>query len=212
MKMRFLGTGLLLILTGILMAACGGGQPAPTAALPTEVVLESAITPEQADLATPDPNFTQAPFPTIRPTFEGELVPGDSPRTLVASRTEDPDANVPFSLVRIERTGGPDAASSPEPVVVEITGAGQVTYGSKTGTLSQGVIDLLNTQVREMSFFGASGDYLGVIPLEGVSDYLYAVTVTRGDLSRTIQMRDGYMPQEFQVFVATVLQEGFKLP
>jgi hypothetical protein len=196
---------LLFALIMLLISACGGATPQPTQELPT-LANEQQATADTMEVLTPEPEGTLVPPPTDRPTFEAELVPGDS-RTLVASRTEDPNANVPFSLIRLERTGG-SIEATPEPLTIEILGDGTVNSNGTTRQASEDVVDNLNNLIREMNFFGASGDYIGALPLEGSEDFLYIITVERGDLSRSIQARDGNMPQELQNIIAAVLQEG----
>jgi phosphatidylethanolamine-binding protein (PEBP) family uncharacterized protein len=197
--------GILIIITSLMISACGGTQTdLPTLVNEANTPAETAVI---ADAATPEPDTSPQPIPTIRPTFEGELVPGD-PQTLVASRTEDPDANVPFSTIRVERTGGPFTGETPEPLVVEISGDGKITRNGTEGRVEQATLDTLNALIREMNFFGASGDYLGVVPLDGTENYFYTITVVRGDLTRSIQAQDGSMPQELTNIIARVLQEG----
>jgi hypothetical protein len=196
---------LLFALITLLISACGGGTPQPTQELPT-LANEEQPTADTMQVLTLEPEGTPVPPPTDRPTFEAELVPGDS-RTLVASRTEDPNADVPFSLIRLERTGG-GIEATPGPLTIEIRGDGTVTSNGNTRQVTDEILENLNSLIREMNFFGASGDYIGALPLEGSEDFLYTITVERGDLSRSIQARDGNMPQELQNIIAAVLQEG----
>jgi hypothetical protein len=211
----------LLLMTAIALWLVGCSGSAPTATtLPSTPVADVAATTEATaattldlqaaptlDVPTIPPDSTQPPFPTIRPTIEGEIIAQDS-RTLVASRTEDPNSGEPFTSIRIERNGGPGASlTTPNPpLVIEIQGSGQVTYGDQEGQLAQSVVDQLNTRIRTIDFFGVSGDFIGVLPLEGSEDYLYKVTITRGALTRSIDARDTVMPQELREFIAYLLQ------
>jgi hypothetical protein len=201
----------------ILLVGCTGNSPEATT-IPNTLAAEVAATTEASPEITAEaitlnapftvpPDATQPPFPTIRPTIEGELIAQDS-RTLVASRTEDPNSGDPFTTIRIERNGGPGSmlTTPTPPLIIEILGDGQATYGDQQGTLSQQTLDQINDRIRTIDFFGISGDFLGILPLEGTEEYLYKVTITRGSLTRSINARDGMMPQELRDFVAYLLQ------
>lgn len=148
---------------------------------------------------------------TAQPTIEGALVPGGV-GTMVVSATEDPDAGVPFLRIRLERSLGPLVGGAPlPPMVIELNGNGGITVNGKSGTVTQQVLDQLNAQIREMNYFGISGDFLGVTPVEGTDEYLYVLTVERGDLLQMLTLRDRLMPQPLRTFVALLVQEGNRL-
>ncbi len=206
----------ITVIGAILIAGCSGQPEATTA--PTDAISDPVVTADTSEsgeaptpesgglLITPEPDFTQPPFPTVRPTIEGELLALDS-RTLVASRTEDPNAGEPFDLIRIERSGGPGSTLTTPPLVIEVQGNGALIYGDQQGQVSQAVMDQMNNRIRAIDYFGISGDFLGVMPLEGTEDYLYKLRITRGDLTRTLDVRDVLMPQELRDFIAYLMQE-----
>jgi hypothetical protein len=208
---------LLIIGAAVWLVGCSGNTPEATSVPNTsvaEVATTSEVTAEAASEVntlppplTVPPDATQPPFPTIRPTIEGEIIAQDS-RTLVASRTEDPNAGDPFTSIRIERNGGPGSSlTTPNPpLIITVQEDGQVVYGEQQGQLSQQTLDQMNDRIRAIDFFGISGDFIGIIPLEGSEDYLYKVTITRGSLTRSIDARDTVMPQELRDFIAYLLQ------
>ena len=112
-------------------------------------------------------------------------------------------------MIRIERSGGPGATLTTPmpPLVIELLGDGQLTYGDLKGQVPQGVLDQMNNRIRAIDFFGISGDFLGTIGLDGTQDYLYKVRITRGDTTRTLDARDTVMPQELRDFIAYLMQE-----
>jgi hypothetical protein len=211
-------SGMILVMIALIVgmtAACGGGAES-TPEAPTPLNVNPEVLTVQAPEVTPIalagtllPAETPGVFPTIRPTVEGELVAND-PRTLVASKTEDPDAGLPFSSIRLERSLGPSQAlnAAPEPLIIEILRDGSVTRNGVSGRTDQARLDQINAQIREMDFFGVSGDFLGFLPFEGTTDYLYSLTIVRGDLDRTIFSRDGLMPQELIDLLTLVIEVG----
>ncbi|MBC8170333.1 MAG: hypothetical protein H7X77_01620 [Anaerolineae bacterium] len=212
MKIKFF-TGMLFILL-LILTSCGGGQPEPTQVLPTTVQLDGGSTAEIPDNAlTPVPDVAQTQGPTLtpEPTIEGALIPGGV-GTLVASKTEDPEASLPFSLIRMERSGGSQASgTTPMVMVIEIREDGTIKRDEAEGKVAQQSVDILNAMIREMDFFGISGDFLGLTPLEGTGEYLYNITIVRGTLERSIQMRDTLLVQEFRDLISMLLNEGMKL-
>lgn len=205
-------TGMMFALL-LILTACGGGEPEPTQALPTEVQFEEDPIEFPDNALTPVPDILQTPGPTFtpEPTIEGALIPGDV-GTLVASKTEDPEASLPFTLIRMERSGGPAMPGTTPPVmVVEIHEDGKITRGESEGTVTQQTLDILNAMIRGMDFFGISGDFIGMTPVEGTGEYLYRITVVRGTLESSIQMRDALLVQEFRDLIALITTEGMKL-
>ncbi|HEX2620049.1 MAG TPA: hypothetical protein VHL11_07875 [Phototrophicaceae bacterium] len=206
-----------IILPALLMilCACGGGQPATTEALPTEVQLpdsnNTAATPLQDNAFTPLPEGTLLPPNTPLATIEGALVPG-GPGTLVASKTEDPDAGMPFTSLRLERSYGPDTGEDTSiPMIIEIKADGTITRDDKTGKVSQQMLDQLNAMLREMNYFGISSDFLGLTPIEGSGEYLYKITVVRGSMESMIPMRDSLLVQPFRDLIVLVVNEATRL-
>lgn len=192
-----------------LISACGGNEIAPTEPLPTVVnanstaapTIDNAITLVLPTTVTLPPQET----PTPEITIEGALpVPG--PRTLVASQTEDPNANVPFTQITLVRTEGPLFAGSPQPPLnIEIQADGTVTYAGIAGQLSTESVDQINLLIREINFFGMQNNYISAAPVTGSDEYVYQLTVLRGEQERLVTARDSFMPQELKDMVAYIL-------
>ncbi|MBC8098588.1 MAG: hypothetical protein H7Y11_04040 [Armatimonadetes bacterium] len=221
----------LVTTLAIVLSACGGQAastdiPATAAAvisaatdapdLPSTAVPPAATNavitnftpgPELQTLIAQGQNLTSLPPPTYRPTIEGELVYGD-PRTLVTSKTEDPDAAFPFTSLRLERNGGQGSTPTDPPnLTIEIREDGQVTRNGVAGTMSQATLDALNNQLREINFYGISGDYLGILSNDSTQDYRYYVVVARNGSTASINARDGFMPQEITQLISTIITE-----
>ncbi len=216
---------LALLIGALVFFGCSGTPEATTP--PTENIPDPVVTADPNQIGDsgeeptretgsvvqvpPTPNITQPPFPTMEPTIEGALIAVDS-RTLVASRTEDPNAGEPFDLLRIERSGGPGSSQTtpPPPLVIELQGDGTMTYGDQQAQVPQAVLDQMNNRIRAIDFFGISGDFLGSIGLDGTEDYIYQVYITRGNTSRRLSARDTVMPQELRDFIAYLMLETQK--
>ncbi len=88
---RWLGCGVLLIVTAAVLTACGGDQPTPPPAAPTSTLLPPA--PTEAPSSTPPPIPTDTPQPTLTeaPTSTS-LAPTDTPPAVL---TEAPATSAP---------------------------------------------------------------------------------------------------------------------
>jgi hypothetical protein len=217
------------------LAACTGGDPAPTSPAPPAVsetatrtvdeILDSFETAAAPTIVNPtslfvatdgtlDPNLelTDLPTPTVFLTPEGAL-PFAQPGTLIASETEDPDGTPTFVRISLIVNGGPRVNDQPPaPAVFEVFSDGRITRGSAQGTVGQDAIDTLNALIAEMNFFGAQGSYVGSF---GADDdvYYYQLTIAATDgRERTINAHEGLMPVELQRIIGRVQIEGARLP
>jgi len=130
--------------------------------------------------------------PVIRP---GDLeIP--LPGTLVASETEDPNADVPFTRLEVTRVhlGVTDT--------LIIKGDGTFTYNGEAGVLSPQQIFNLNQAIKEINFYGLQGTMMSTVPQQNVHEY--AVTVERGEESRTLVSQDKFMPATYTEFVSRI--------
>ncbi|MCU0496615.1 MAG: hypothetical protein MUF87_04595 [Anaerolineae bacterium] len=192
------------------ISACGGNEGSTTEPLPTVVNANStdpAPTMDTSVTLVLPPTITILPQDTPTPeiTIEGALpIPG--PRTLVASQTEDPNANVPFTQITLIRTEGPIFGGSPQPPLnIEIQANGTVTYGEASGQLAQAEIDQINTLIREVNFFGMQNNFISEAPVTGSDEYVYQLTILRGEQERLMTARDGFLPQELRDMLAYIL-------
>jgi hypothetical protein len=192
------------------ISACGGNEGSTTEPLPTVVNANSTDPAPTVDTSVTlvlPPTITILPQDTPTPeiTIEGALpIPG--PRTLVASQTEDPNANVPFTQITLIRTEGPIFGGSPQPPLnIEIQANGTVTYGEASGQLAQAEIDQINTLIREVNFFGMQNNFISEAPVTGSDEYVYQLTILRGEQERLMTARDGFLPQELRDMLAYIL-------
>ncbi len=208
MRLNWRLCSVLLIMGSI--SACGGNEGSTTEPLPTVVNANStdpAPTMDTSVTLVLPPTITILPQDTPTPeiTIEGALpIPG--PRTLVASQTEDPNANVPFTQITLIRTEGPIFGGSPQPPLnIEIQANGTVTYGEASGQLAQAEIDQINTLIREVNFFGMQNNFISEAPVTGSDEYVYQLTILRGEQERLMTARDGFLPQELRDMLAYIL-------
>jgi hypothetical protein len=196
-----------------------GSESATLAAVDVTAVAETENTEASEEIAaTVDPNASPIPtsifatfdspeertalampvvFPTAEPTAEGEL-PVPAPGTLVASSTEDPNADQPFTLIRLIRTGGPEINGEPQQLIIEVEGDGTIRRNELEGQLTQGTVDQLNLLIREMNFFGVQGIFMGVLAPEDTTTYVYQLYVQRGLEERSVSAMEGIIPAELQ--------------
>lgn len=183
----------------LLLAACAPEAPAPE---PTQAGIEG-------DLTTPEPTEESIP-PFILVTRESEVIPDSGlpvpgRGTLVASETQDPFADVPFDRIYVTRYGGGDNIPAVE---LEIFADGRYVRDGVSGLLMPEQVEGLNDLINEINFYGIQGTMLG--PSAEDIAYRYSVTVDKGAMTRTINSQDQFMPQEYIVFLAQLLEIGFR--
>lgn len=205
--------GLMVCL--LVLTACNGAAP-DDSTRPTDIADEQladeavedsppmvGTSPNVFAPVTPSPEATVDPLATRDP--EDPTGPGDHslevalPGTLVASETEDPDANILFTSIRLERTGGTGGV----PLTVEVFGDGRIIRNGAAGTISQDVIARLQDHIVTLNFFGMQGTYLG--PGGDDTVYRYRLTVDREGTTRTINAMDGFIPREIQRFIGAII-------
>lgn len=185
---------LLVILMGLTACdAIGGGEEEP----------EPTPAPQE-----PEPSDTPAAeiIVTRRATQPGELpVPGVG--TLVASETEDPNADLIFDTITLVRTPtGEDPQE--EPFTLVINRDGNYTRDGVDGVISQATVTEIDNMLDALNFFGLQATFMG--PSTEMATYVYRLTVVRGEEQRTITSMDGYMPQPYQSLVATIFEVGLR--
>lgn len=194
----------LLFIGALFLSACGGGgdsTPEPQVVIPTE----EDIPPERA---TFEATFESILNPPAQPTVAGVSSTQEGalevalPGTLVASATEDPDAGLIFDKVTFSlQGGGNDAALS-----IEILQDGTLIRDGVASVLPADAVIELDNMLDTLNYFGIQGTYLG--PARDSSIYRYTITVLRGEMERTINAEDGYMPTELQALFAKIVSLG----
>lgn len=192
---------ILSLFASLLLAACGGSQPAPTEVPANDAQGVDAVTDEQVVDSEPtnDPNIvvvTQAPI-SLTDNFELEV---PMPGTLVASETEDPNAALVFDNIFFTRTGGPEGS---ERIQIELFQDGRMIYNSQQSMVPIETILRIDAMLDEMNFFGLQNNMMGP-QVEG-DEYQYGLVVTRGIDTLAVTSIDGYMPTEYERLLGTIL-------
>jgi hypothetical protein len=141
---------------------------------------------------------TQAPTATSAPQGPGltNSIVIPPPGTLVASETEDPRADVPFTNISIVRLHQGVADQ------IVIKGDGTFTYNNVPGVLSPDQITNINQAIKNINFFGLEATMMSMVPQTDV--YEYALTIERGEDSRTIVSQDRFTPAEYTAFLSSL--------
>jgi len=185
---------ILSILMALFTTACGGD----------EIVVPETNVDVNAE-ATTEPT---APAVVVVTRSPAEELPEGAleiplPGTLVASETEDPDIDLVFDRILFIRSGGGEDIPRVE---IEILQSGLISInGTPSNTIPQTIINIDN-MIDEINFFGMQGAMLG--PSADNDDFRYSLTVQRGDLERTIQSQDGFMPAVYEQLLGEILRLG----
>jgi hypothetical protein len=183
--------------------------------LPVLVLLLAACTPAPAtSTPLPDAAATVPPAATegllivtrapLTPDEPGALaVPGAG--TLVASETEDPNADILFTQIQLVRTRGGDA---PERSEIVLNGDGSFTFNGQAGRITPERVQAIQTAINTVNFFGMQATLLN--PAATVEEYTYSLTITRAGITRAIASNDGFMPNEYVALLALVLEAGLR--
>ncbi len=202
------------------LAACAG-EPAPTPTATPDAPTQPSpadTTPEATlPLPTEDPVALLIPTVdlqiTIYPTFIPEVFPTNDPSIILPTEEVVPPPSG-FDQIVVVRTGGSAFTDGQTPPVETITirRDGTVMRGTSTGTTAQQTLDELASLIDSFQFFTVDAIFLGPIPLDAPTPFFYGVTVTSGDVDRTINAQDGFMPPELRRLVGMVMNEGLRLP
>jgi hypothetical protein len=174
---------LLIGAIGLMLAACTNQTPPATATLALPGVT----------------NTPPAPATLVIVTRSAAQEARDSiviaaPGTLVASETEDPRADVPFTVISIVRLHQGVADQ------LYINGDGTFNYNNVPGMLSPEQINMINQAIKNINFFGIEATFISMVPQNDV--YEYAVTIERGEDTRTIVSQDKFAPAPYTAFLS----------
>jgi hypothetical protein len=174
---------LFICAIGLMLAACANQTP-----------------PATATLALPgSTNTPPAPATLVIVTRSAAQEARDSiviplPGTLVASETEDPRADVPFTTISIVRLHQGVADQ------LVIKGDGTFLYNNVPGVLSPQQITTINQAIKEINFFGIEATFISMVPQNDV--YEYALTIERGEDVRTVVSQDKFTPAPYMAFLS----------
>lgn len=214
--LRPLNRTLVLLVSALILAACGGGD-APTDE-PTPLVL---VTPSAPPEASPQPTIVD-PFGTLEPLPEGIPLIGATPDmatdegvfpggigTLVAVGTMDPSIEPGFREIILVRTGGPvDENGNSLDLTITLTRDGTITANGRQSTVSQARVDEIASLIDAVNIFGLQTNYVGAIPLQGEQPYLYQLLIKKEYDDRLITGQAGLMPREIDSIISAVLAQG----
>jgi hypothetical protein len=174
---------LLIGAIALLLAACT--NQSPTAAVTSAPQSGTSLPPVPATVVIVTRSAAQEAQSSI------QLPP---PGTLVASETEDPRADVPFTTISVVRLHQGIADG------LLIKGDGTFTYNNVPGVLSPQQIFNLNQAIKDINFFGIEAAFMSMVPQPDA--YEYAITVERGEDTRTIVSQDNFTPNEYTTFLS----------
>lgn len=209
---------ILIFLCAALLAACGGGEAPPTAA-PTSEVPSNTPDPS-AEPTVVSPFGTLPPAPTALPdrgplpemTGVDEQPQPGGVGTLVAIGTVDPELPSGFDRIALIRTGGPvdeNGQAGRETIILERDGT--ISRNGITGMASAQTVAEIGAMIDAINIFAIQANFVGAVPLEGPSPYLYQMQVEIGPSERLLTAQDGVMPEALEAIVAAVMSEGLKI-
>ncbi|MBC7870721.1 MAG: hypothetical protein H7Y09_07760, partial [Chitinophagaceae bacterium] len=180
---------ILMLLSSLFLAACGGGddstpvpEAATTAPQPTpETTSEVSDTTQQAlgEVTEVPTAFLPAPGVLAAAPVTEEPTPEDGSPLQPTSG---------FDTVILAQTGGPNNIT----LLIEVYSDGRVVTNGTESTASADQIAALGQLIDDISFFNVQGTFLGAPGRDDI--YRYQISVTRGDLARSIQAQEGFLP------------------
>ncbi|MFQ3648576.1 MAG: hypothetical protein SNJ54_16580 [Anaerolineae bacterium] len=196
--------GTLILLLILTLAACGGNNAdtPPQAALPdapSDPATDASGGPAAEATAPAFVIVTRAPVdedPEILATLPG-------PDELsVASATEDPDVDLVFDQIELFVYGGEPGTERIELIVRQ---DGSFVRNGVVGRISQARVMEIDRLIDALNFFGLNANF---ISLAETRNRKYQLRIDRGTRSRTIQSEDGFMPVEYRMLLAEILNVG----
>lgn len=181
---------LALILCGVMLAACTGGQSTTNATVPT-------TDPSLVTLEPTSPAFVIVTLPPSEVTEDLlEGLPGYG--TLEASVTEDPNVALVFDKIQFYRYGGDSMANQLEIIINQ---DGSVTCAGVPGTTPLTQIETIDGMLDSINFFGLQAVFISLAPTTNLK---YRLVVTRGEQERMIDSEEGFTPTEYNILLGEV--------
>ncbi len=191
---------ILMLLSSLFLAACGGGGDDATP------VPDAATTAPQPNIEV-SPEVSDATQQVLTEVTEVPTAFLPAPGVLAAAPvTEEPtpedgspiQPTSGFDTVVLAQTGGPNNIT----LVIEVYSDGRVVTNGSESTASADKIAALGQVIDEINFFNVQGTFLGAPGREDI--YRYQIAVTRGDLARSIQAQEGFLPPEIVNLIAVI--------
>lgn len=193
--------GTLILLLILTLAACGGNN----ADTPTQAALPDAPTDTTSD---PAAEATAPAFVIVTRAVVDEdpeilaTLPGPE-EVSVASATEDPEVDLIFDEIELFVFGGEPGTERIELIVRQ---DGSFVRNGVTGRISEARVLEIDRLIDALNFFGLNANF---ISLAETRNRKYQLRIDRGTRSRTIQSEDGFMPVEYRMLLAEILNVGF---
>ncbi|XWX02755.1 hypothetical protein VZO05_09555 [Aggregatilineales bacterium SYSU G02658] len=193
--------GMFILVLLLTLAACGGSADTPTqAALPDAPSDPSANVDPAAEATAPAFVIVTRAVVDDDPEILATLPSPDE--ISVASATEDPDIDLIFDQIELFVYGGEPGAERIELVVRQ---DGSFVRNGVAGRISEARVLEIDRLIDALNFFGLNANF---ISLAETRNRKYQLRIDRGTLSRTIQSEDGFMPVEYRLLLAEILNVG----
>ncbi len=189
---------LLLLLT---LAACGGSADTPTEAAPPDAPSDPSANVDPAAEATA-PAFVIVTRAVVDDDPEVLATLPSPDEVSVASATEDPEVDLIFDQIELFVYGGEPGAERIELVVRQ---DGSFVRNGVAGRISEARVLEIDRLIDALNFFGLNANF---ISLAETRNRKYQLRIDRGTRSRTIQSEDGFMPVEYRLLLAEILNVG----
>jgi hypothetical protein len=189
---------MLILIWAPMLAACGGAD-APAQSLAPDAPVEPAA---ETAAETAAPAFVIVTRPPVNEDPELlATLPGPDELSF-ASATEDPDIDLIFDQIELFVYGGGDDAERIELIVRR---DGNFLRNGVAGRISEARVLEIDRLIDQLNFFGLNANF---ISLAETRNRKYQLRIDRGTRSRTIQSEDGFMPVEYRMLLAEILNVG----
>ncbi|MDX1992739.1 MAG: hypothetical protein SF029_10125 [bacterium] len=204
---------LLMLVVMLMLAACQGGGDEPTAQSATATPDAQPSPQPTAEQTSPSPEVTtDAANVDVTEVVDAFIVDATPflppPRVLAtivlteeatAEAAVDAPVNAAFDYLLFEQTGGPANAT----LTIEAYGDGRVVVNGEERQVSQERIAAVGAVLDQVNFFNVQAAFLG--PPRSREAYSYRLAVSRGDLARSIQAQEDYLPPEIIQLFGSIL-------
>lgn len=202
---RLFFVSLISILTVLILAACGGGEPTNTPAPTTNAVSTDENAPEITVEFTPgDPALAIA----TTAAENNVIIQQSAPGTLIFQQASGegtqpaPDTPFSFNLIMVQRYGG----LSGENFIIRLSSDGTLDRNGEVSQLSADQIERVRVMFDEVNFYGASGIFTDASANDETIYYTIGVDGDRGTVSITAQ--EGLVPPQLLEIVNTIFELG----
>lgn len=202
---QLLFVSLISILTAVILAACGGGEPTNTPAPTTEAVSTDENAPQFTVEFTPgDPALEIATLAAENNIVVQQAAPGTLIFQQAVGEGTQPAPEVPFSfnLIMVQRYGG----LSDENFIIRLTSDGELDRNGEIFQVTPEQVERIRVLFDEMNFYSASGIFTDASATDETIYYTVGVDGERGTVSITAQ--EGLVPPQLLNIINTIFEFG----